>query len=146
MLQEEIIALTEEDTIMFVKSFARSLKNCDIVTLEGDLGSGKTFICREIIRYFCGDNIHVTSPTFNILQTYNAPNFTIYHFDLYRLKNINEIYELGIEDALSDGICLIEWCCMIRHILPKSSINVSIDILENNHRKILINSLNLLLH
>lgn len=125
----------QSETEKWARDFASKLNASSIVTFSGNLGSGKTFIIREIIRYFCGNDINVTSPTFNILQTYQAPDFTIYHFDLYRLKSINEVYELGIEEAFNNNLCLIEWADIIQDILPQH-INVSIEIINNQQRLI----------
>lgn len=118
---------TEQDTMDFAKNLARTLKKQDIVALCGDLGTGKTLVARTIIRHFCGDNTVVTSPTFNILQTYEAPEFTIYHYDLYRLKVFNEIYELGFDDAFNN-LCIIEWPEIVEPILPKPYIKIELQI------------------
>ena len=131
----ETILHDESTSKIFAHNLAKTLKKSDIIAFTGDLGSGKTFLCREIIQYFCGININVSSPTFNLLQTYKAPNFTIYHFDLYRLKSQNEIYELGIEDAFQNDICLIEWPQIIETIIPQPIIKVNLEIIENNIRK-----------
>ena len=134
----EIILSSELESKIFAHNLAKTLKKGDIITFTGDLGCGKTFLCREIIQYFCGTNINVVSPTFNLLQTYQAPNFTIYHFDLYRLKSQNELYELGIEDAFQNDICLIEWPQIIEAILPKPIIRLDLEIITNNQRKCIV--------
>ncbi|ABV84358.1 tRNA (adenosine(37)-N6)-threonylcarbamoyltransferase complex ATPase subunit type 1 TsaE [Rickettsia massiliae] len=127
---------SEEETKKLAKLLAQSLKPNDIVLLNGDLGAGKTFFCREIIKYFCGENTSIISPTFNLLQTYNkASNFTIYHYDLYRLKSPEEIYELGFEEALLNGnLILIEWSEIIKHLLTPPLIEVNLEVLDNNKR------------
>jgi tRNA threonylcarbamoyladenosine biosynthesis protein TsaE len=136
----EIILSTELESRIFARNLAETLKKGDIITLTGDLGTGKTFLCREIIRYFCGIDAKVVSPTFNLLQTYQAPNFNIYHFDLYRLKSQNELYELGIEDAFQNDICLIEWPQIVEAILPGNLIKISLEIITNNQRKCIVSS------
>ncbi|MCX4079198.1 tRNA (adenosine(37)-N6)-threonylcarbamoyltransferase complex ATPase subunit type 1 TsaE [Rickettsia rhipicephali] len=126
---------SEEETKKLAKLLAQSLKPNDIVLLNGDLGAGKTFFCREIIKYFCGENTSIISPTFNLLQTYKASNFTIYHYDLYRLKSPEEIYELGFEEALlNDNLILIEWSEIIKHLLTPPLIEVNLEVLDNNKR------------
>ncbi|AFC71809.1 tRNA threonylcarbamoyladenosine biosynthesis protein TsaE [Rickettsia rhipicephali] len=126
---------SEEETKKLAKLLAQSLKPNDIVLLNGDLGAGKTFFCREIIKYFCGENTSIISPTFNLLQTYKASNFTIYHYDLYRLKSPEEIYELGFEEALLNGnLILIEWSEIIKHLLTPPLIEVNLEVLDNNKR------------
>ncbi|MES2215447.1 MAG: tRNA (adenosine(37)-N6)-threonylcarbamoyltransferase complex ATPase subunit type 1 TsaE [Pseudomonadota bacterium] len=97
---------------------ASRLKGGDIITLSGDLGSGKTYICREIIKALCGEDTIVPSPSFNLVQIYQAKDWRIYHYDFYRLKSVEEIWELGIEEALSGNICLIEWPEVADKILP----------------------------
>lgn len=126
-----MILSTAQDTINFARKLASTLKQEDIVALYGDLGSGKTLIAREIIKYFCGENTVVTSPTFNILQTYKAPGFTIYHYDLYRLKSFNEIQELGFDEAF-DNLCIIEWPGLIEPFLPKPNFKIEMQIQGNS--------------
>ena len=121
-----MILNSEQDTLNYGKEVANSLEATDIITLYGNLGAGKTMIAREIIKYFCGETTIVTSPTFNILQTYQAPNFMIYHYDLYRVKSLNEIYELGIEEAFNHNLCLIEWPEIIESLLPKPYIKIEL--------------------
>jgi len=134
MLNNQLILNSEEETKSFAKSFAQSLKPNNIVLLNGDLGAGKTFFCREIIKHFCGENTAIISPTFNLLQTYKAPEFTIYHYDLYRLKSAEEVYELGFEEALSGNLTLIEWSEIIKHILPLPLIEINLEVLDSNKR------------
>lgn len=122
---KEYLVKTEEETRELVRKFASTLKPGDVVIFRGDLGAGKTFIAREIIRFFLGDSVTVPSPTFTILQTYD----NIYHYDLYRLKSENELYELGIEEALSgDNICLIEWPDVAGHIIPSKRLEINIEL------------------
>ncbi len=133
-----MILNNEQESIAFAQDFAKGLKAGDIVLFTGDLGSGKTFLCREIIKYFCGSNIDVVSPTFNLLQTYETSSFIIYHYDLYRLKSQEEIYELGIDEALQNNLSLIEWPEIIANLLPKTSIKLNLQIIEDNKRSITI--------
>ncbi|MCC2646774.1 MAG: hypothetical protein K0R02_839 [Rickettsiaceae bacterium] len=115
-----------QDTKKIAQSLAKLLKKGDIVTFTGDLGAGKTTFCKYLIQALMCEEIYVTSPTFNILQLYPAKEFTIYHFDLYRLKHPHEIYDLAIDDAWRDGICLIEWPEIIEDILPKERIDIDL--------------------
>jgi tRNA threonylcarbamoyladenosine biosynthesis protein TsaE len=131
---KSIILDSEQDSLIFARDMGQNLGVNDIITFSGDLGSGKTFICREIIKTLCGNDTQVTSPTFNLLQIYTTSKFTIYHFDLYRLKCLDEIYELGIEDALLGNVCLIEWPEIIETILPKPRTRIVLEILENTKR------------
>lgn len=128
----------EKDSIQLAAQLANDIKQNDIISFSGDLGAGKTFLCREIIKNLCGQNTQVISPTFNLLQTYDYKNHLIYHFDLYRLKHPDEIYELGIEDAFAGHVCLIEWPEIIDNLLPQDITRINIEIITNTQRKITI--------
>ncbi|WP_175868435.1 tRNA (adenosine(37)-N6)-threonylcarbamoyltransferase complex ATPase subunit type 1 TsaE [Bartonella gabonensis] len=100
----------EEATKLFAKNLALSLKSGDLVTLQGDLGTGKSTIARTIIQTLANDNtIDVPSPTFTLVQSYQLPQFEIIHADLYRLSMVEEIDELGLHEAREKNILLVEW-------------------------------------
>jgi tRNA threonylcarbamoyladenosine biosynthesis protein TsaE len=105
---------------------AKTLRIEDIVCLRGDLGVGKTTFSKLLINALLSSPQEITSPTFNLVHTYDSPHGKIWHFDLYRLKDKNEIYELGIEDAFSNGISIIEWPEIIEDLLPKSVISIDL--------------------
>ncbi|MCC8417863.1 MAG: tRNA (adenosine(37)-N6)-threonylcarbamoyltransferase complex ATPase subunit type 1 TsaE [Rickettsia endosymbiont of Bryobia graminum] len=138
---KSIILKNEQDSISLARTIAENAKPNDIIAFSGDLGSGKTFICREIIKSLSYSDTNITSPTFNLLQIYHTPNFTIYHFDLYRLKHLEEIYELGIEDALHGNLCLIEWPEIIKNMLPRPITEIQLKIIEGTKRECKINHL-----
>jgi len=142
MQRQELILKTEKDTKNLAIKIAAQLEKGSIIAFSGNLGSGKTFLCRHIIRYLCGKEVKVISPTFNLLQIYPAKNFEIYHFDLYRLQDLEEIYELGIEEAFSGNhVCLIEWPEIISNILPKNTISIKISINGDNTRSVSIHEI-----
>lgn len=100
-----------EQTRQVAEAFAKSLKNPMVVLLNGDLGSGKTTFVKEVVKALGCDDL-VTSPTFTLLNTYNA-KFPIYHFDMYRLSSAEEAMNVGFEEYFDkrtlDGVCFVEW-------------------------------------
>ena len=104
---------SEKITAEIAKEFSNILENGDIVFLIGDMGVGKTTFVRYLINEFQKKNnfelTEVTSPTFNILNEYQVGDLNIKHYDLYRLKELNEINNLGILDETKDSLILIEW-------------------------------------
>ena len=136
---KDYISKSENDTINFAKEFAKTLKKDDIIVLNGDLGSGKTKFTQGILEFFgLGDEI--SSPTFTIVNEYKNEKITIYHFDVYRLKNEDDFFDIGGEDYFGNGICIIEWGSIISSILPKNAIFIDIekDETDENIRKIKI--------
>ncbi len=121
-----------EQTRNIASKLARKAKRGDCYCLIGDLGAGKTEFAREFIRTLCG-NVTVASPTFNILQVYE-PN--IYHFDLYRIKAESELTEIGLDEALQNGICLIEWPQIAENYLPQNRVEIYFEIVDETTRKI----------
>jgi tRNA threonylcarbamoyladenosine biosynthesis protein TsaE len=97
----------------------------DVITLTGTLGAGKTSFARSFIAA-SGGGEEVPSPTFTLLQVYETPSATIYHFDLYRLENAEDAFEIGIEDAFADGISLIEWPDRLGRYLPRERLDIAI--------------------
>ena len=130
----EIDIKSIEEAIILAQRLASQLNNGDILCLKGDLGAGKTFFTKHIVQHILGTDTQVTSPTFQLLQTYE----NIYHYDLYRLKSPEEIYEIGLEDSLNGTkIVIIEWSEIIRHILPEQTIDVEI-LIQDSKRKYII--------
>ncbi len=101
----------------------------DLICLSGELGTGKTAFARSFIRSrasFAGVEVgEVPSPTFTLAQTYEMPRGDIWHFDLFRLEHPGETLELGIEDALNDGICLVEWPDRLPENLPGARLDMA---------------------
>ncbi|MBI1259481.1 MAG: tRNA (adenosine(37)-N6)-threonylcarbamoyltransferase complex ATPase subunit type 1 TsaE [Chloroflexi bacterium] len=113
------LSKNEQDTAALAAEIAGKLKSGDLLCLQGDLGSGKTVFARALIRHLCADPaLDVPSPTFTLVQTYESPAGELWHFDLYRLEDPEEIYELGWEDALADGIAIVEWPERLESLAP----------------------------
>lgn len=127
------ISTNETETLKYAAKFAKNLKPGDIIALRGSLGSGKTVFSKGVIQALCRPDTDVPSPTFTIVQSYDTIKGPLYHFDFYRLKTPEEAYEIGIEDAFADGICLIEWPEKIGSLLPQKHIDVFLEIQGENH-------------
>lgn len=123
----------EAQTAAIASNLAPEITPGTTICLHGDLGAGKSVFARALIRNLCGNaELDVPSPTFTLVQEYDSSTGTIYHFDLYRLKNAEEVYELGWEDAIADGIALIEWPERLGHLMPSNTINIIFEISSNN--------------
>lgn len=96
----------------------------DVIALKGELGTGKTAFARAFIRAR-GERDDVPSPTFTLVQIYDAGRTAIWHFDLYRLRAPNEAWELGIEDAFASGISLVEWPERMGPLLPERRLQIT---------------------
>ncbi len=110
-------------------TLAARLKAGDVVGLKGDLGAGKTTLARAIVRAACGDpGMVVPSPTFTLVEVYDTPRGSIWHFDLYRLETPEQVFELGWEEALAEGISIIEWPERLGPLLPQHlSVTLEVD-------------------
>lgn len=116
----------ETETQFVGEDFSKNLKPGCVVALSGELGSGKTQLIKGICRGLGVKEI-VNSPTFVLVNEYNAGPFKIYHFDLYRIKSGDEVINIGLYDYLdSGGIILIEWPELILSLLPKSTVKISL--------------------
>lgn len=111
----------------FAKQLEAVLPAQGIVLLSGDLGSGKSTLARALIRRRADNNtLDVPSPTFTLVQNYETPKGTISHFDLYRLKSSDDIFDLGFEDAIAENLVLIEWPEKLGTYRPKNAASITI--------------------
>jgi tRNA threonylcarbamoyladenosine biosynthesis protein TsaE len=101
--------INEEETEALASLIAELSEAKDVITLKGPLGVGKSTFARAFIRALTGLDTEVPSPTYTLVQTYEGDTGRLYHFDLYRLNESEEVWELGLEEALGQGISLIEW-------------------------------------
>ena len=120
----EIISNSEKETIELGKKIASKLQKGMVVVLTGDLGSGKTKLTEGILTYFGLEN-EITSPIFTIVNEYYADSLNIYHFDVYRLADIDEFYAIGGEEYFEKGVSIIEWGELIEEALPKDYIKIN---------------------
>ena len=109
------------------KKIGETAKPGDVYTLVGDLGVGKTVFTQGIADGL-GITEPVSSPTFTIVQVYEEGRMPFYHFDVYRIGDIEEMEEIGYEDCFyGEGVCLIEWADLIQEILPPDVIAIEIE-------------------
>lgn len=116
-----------EETFQFGEKLGREAKPGQIYTLNGDLGTGKTVFTQGFAAGI-GITEPVNSPTFTIVQIYEEGRMPFYHFDVYRIGDVEEMDEIGYEDCFyGEGVCLIEWAELIEEILPEHVIAVTIE-------------------
>ena len=134
----EFILKNEPATGILASQLANLAEPRDIIALTGNLGLGKTAFARAFITALGGSG-EVTSPTFSLVQVYELSRINVYHFDLYRIENSEEIFELGIEDAFADGISLIEWPDRMATYLPPERLDIFFSNgLDENARRVLL--------
>lgn len=133
---------SENDTLSFAKKFASKLNKKDVIVLSGDLGSGKTKFAEGILSFFGLEN-EISSPTFTIVNEYSKDDIKIYHFDVYRLEDSSEFYEIGGDEYYENGICIIEWGEIIEDALPNDYIKIdfSRNLDDENSRTLNIQSI-----
>ncbi len=115
-----------EETFEFGRKMGESAKSGEIITLSGDLGVGKTVFAQGFAAGL-GISEPINSPTFTIVQVYDTGRLPLYHFDVYRIADPEEMYEIGFEEYLyGEGVCIIEWASLIRELLPEEITEVEI--------------------
>ena len=133
----EIITHSVEETELAGQATAKALVPGSVVALYGDLGAGKTAFVRGMARGL-GSHDRVTSPTFTIVNEYSG-NLELFHFDMYRLKSSDELFDIGWEDYLArGGVCVVEWSENVSDAFDGSEIKVTIDKLSDTDRKITV--------
>lgn len=117
----------EEASRAFARAFAAVVRAGDVLALKGQIGAGKTFFARSLIQQLLAEQgliEDIPSPTFTLVQTYQAGPLEIWHSDLYRLTDPFEITELGLEDAFETALCLVEWPELLGDTLPKKALTL----------------------
>ncbi|MBQ8869815.1 MAG: tRNA (adenosine(37)-N6)-threonylcarbamoyltransferase complex ATPase subunit type 1 TsaE [Alphaproteobacteria bacterium] len=126
---------TQEETQNLARALSEISTSQDIWALFGTLGVGKSVFSRAFIKNLTSIE-EVPSPTFTLVQVYEAPSFDIYHYDLYRLKSAEEIWELNIEEAFAQAVSLVEWPEKMGPYLPRDCFKVNIVSLSQDRRRI----------
>ena len=133
-----MILKNPKETFEYGKKLAGELNPNTVIALTGDLGAGKTTLAQAIAKGL-GIEEKITSPTFTVVCEYDSGRIPLYHFDVYRVHDSEELFEIGLEDYFKrGGICLIEWADLIEGgILPDDTINIKLEYGENDEERIL---------
>lgn len=130
---------TLQETNELAEQIAENLNIGQVITLKGTLGAGKTYftgcLINTLLKRHNQSTTTIISPTFNIVKEYKLKDFSVYHFDLYRLKNKNELYELDIETCFENGISIIEWPEIAKDIIYNVAMEIEIKILGETERE-----------
>jgi len=113
-------------TLALGAKIGRVLRAGDSVALRGDLGAGKTTFVRGLVQSMLGE-VDVPSPTYTLVQSYDLPDYELWHCDLYRLETPEEAYELGLMDAMLDAVCILEWPDKLGDLLPSDALEISLE-------------------
>ena len=133
-LEEPVTPILDEHTIDFISHSTEQTRRLgarlgqlfvggEVLCLIGELGTGKTCLVQGIGRGL-GVADQITSPTFTLVQTYETPEFALWHYDLYRLNSPDELHDLAIDEALQQGVCVIEWPEIAMSLLPQDRLDI----------------------
>ena len=138
----EIISNSAAQTIEIARLIGEKLIDGDLLALSGELGSGKTCFTKGLAQGLgVSAEYQITSPTFTLINEYPA-RCKLYHFDVYRLNSYSELEDLGYEEYLAgDGVVVIEWAEKIDKLIPRDSIFINFEYVDENSRKIIIRGL-----
>ena len=131
-----MILANEAATARLGAAIAAQLRAGEAVCLSGPLGAGKSTLARALVRTLTTPDEEVPSPTFTLVQFYEGPRLQVAHFDLYRLSNPGEAYEIGLTEALDDGAAVIEWPERLGDLLPEH-LDVTLEVDGDGRRALL---------
>ncbi len=132
------LCLTSPDqTAAWAQRLGAVLQPGDCVLLTGQIGAGKTHLCRQLIQSLLPVPEDVPSPTFTLVQTYDTPACEIWHADLYRLSSTDEIEELGLTEAFDTAICLVEWPDRLGDLTPSDALSLTLTPAQDANTRIL---------
>ncbi|WP_124306675.1 tRNA (adenosine(37)-N6)-threonylcarbamoyltransferase complex ATPase subunit type 1 TsaE [Acetobacter pasteurianus] len=134
-MARDMILQDEDATIKLATKLAEYVRAGDAILLSGPLGAGKSLFARAFLRAFChAPSLEVPSPTYTLVQSYEAPSCTVSHFDLWRLGGPDELEELGWDEA-REGVVLVEWPQKLEDLLPEDALNLEIHVLADGQRQ-----------
>lgn len=116
-----------DETARFARALAPHVSGGDVILLEGSIGAGKSFFARALILALLEVPEDIPSPTFTLVQTYDTPQFEIWHCDLYRLTTPYEVQELGLEEAFETALCLVEWPDRLGNLAPPEALVLTLE-------------------
>lgn len=127
MRKQTVIIKNEMETAAFGMDLGRRVCPGTVIALTGDLGAGKTTLTKAIAQGL-GIADMITSPTFTLVKEYGSGRLPLYHFDVYRIGDVDEMYELGYEEYFyGNGVCVVEWADLIEELLPENAIRIQIE-------------------
>ncbi|MCQ2545118.1 MAG: tRNA (adenosine(37)-N6)-threonylcarbamoyltransferase complex ATPase subunit type 1 TsaE [Clostridia bacterium] len=122
----EIIIKDQSETEQFGYELGQQVQPGTVIALIGDLGTGKTTLTKSIARGLGIDDV-ITSPTFNIVKEYRSGRLPMFHFDVYRIGDVDEMFEIGYEEYFfGEGVCVVEWADIIEEIIPEDAMIIRI--------------------
>lgn len=125
---------SEADTAALGARLALTARAGDCILLQGPIGAGKSCLARAFIRALCGSVEEVPSPTFTLVQVYEAQGVEIWHADLYRLTHPDEVWELGLDEAFQRAICLVEWPDRLGKHQPEGALCLTLESLGDGRQ------------
>lgn len=135
-IRRSLTLKNEEETRQFGLDLAENLKAGDVIALIGNLGTGKTALTRYVAE---GLGIHerISSPTFTIVKEYDSGRLPLYHFDVYRIADPEEMFNIGADEYFfGQGVCVIEWADMIEELLPENTKYIYLEYGQNPEERI----------
>ena len=124
-MEYKFVVNSPEETYRIGERIGENLSKGQIVTLSGDLGAGKTVITKGILNSL-GYKGEVTSPTYTIMNVYELPDYSVYHYDAYRLASFEDLYDVGFWDYRDEGISIVEWAPNVFENTPKNTVKIEI--------------------
>lgn len=126
MTEKQMLLRSEQEVMEYGFRLGQEAVPGQVIALTGDLGAGKTTLTKAIAQGL-GIEETITSPTFTIVKEYRSGRLPLFHFDVYRIGDIEEMYELGYEEYFyGDGLCVVEWADLIEELIPEDALRISI--------------------